>query len=356
DDPLPVIILSSESGTLITVKESVGVIRMQLKMPVSLSASNVEIPVQFTAPPSPTPAATAGEDFIDPGSIIFPGVTTESKDFSTFDFELLIRDDAVQEDDETFYFSLSNPLHNLASLSEGTPAITITIEDDDANGGINDTQVETCADDKLFSTTCGNPDYPVQDGDSNTPYNTRFLDANGTVPTSNADAVCVQDINTGLIWEIKSNDINSHRYKNWVYTWYNNLSNSNGGSDGITGGSNNCESTIDDCSTKTYIAELNKGSGLCNNTNWRLPRVHELTSIMNFKPFPDQDNLVMVDRSYFPNTMSGYYWTANPVADFSLQAWAVYFGKEPLITPNSEFVVPYDKVKYLHVRGVANSN
>lgn len=354
DDPLPVIILSSEHGTVITVKESVGVIPLQLKMPVSLSASNVEIPVEFTAPPD-IPAATAGEDFIDPGSIIFPGVTTESKDFSTFNFELLIRDDAVKEDNETFYFSLKNPLHNLATLSEGTPAITVIIEDDDANGGINDTQVITCADDKLFSTTCGNPDYPSQDGEINTEYNTRWLDSNGDETTNNFDAVCVKDVNTGLIWEIKSSDNTSYRYKNWVFTWYNNLSNTNGGYDGITGGSNDCDSTIGDCSTKTYVAELNSNV-LCGNTNWRLPRVHELVSIMNFESFPDPDFPVMVDRGLYPNTMSGYYWTANPVADFSLQAWAVYFGKTPTLQPDSEFVIPYDKVKSIYIRGVANSN
>ena len=355
DDPLPVITLNSESGTVITVKESVGVIRLQLKMPVSLSAHNIEIPVEFTAPA--TLAATAGEDFIDPGSIIFPGVTTESKDFSTLDFELLIRDDAIREDNETFFFSLKNPPTGLASLSEGTPALTITIEDDDANGGINDTQVVSCADDTSpASALCNNSNFPGQDGELNSSYDTRFLDINGGPPGSDADAVCVEDLNTGLIWEIKSNEVTSHRYRNWVFTWYNNLSNSNGGYDGITGGKNNCEATIDDCSTKTYIAELNKANGLCGNTNWRLPRVHELVSIMSFNPFPDPDNEVMVDQIDFPNAMPGYYWTANPVADFSLQAWAVYFGKTPSLRPNSEFVIPYDKVKSTYIRGVANRN
>ena len=353
DDPLPVVQLFSEKGTTIEVDESIGAIALELRMPFSYSSRNVEIPVDIYFPS--TQAATTGEDFVKPSALIYPAATTDNKNPGVFKFELLIHDDAIKEETETFFFSLFNPLYEAATLGDNTFPLKIIIKDDDAIGGINDTQVETCANGILHSTACNNTEYPVQDGDLITEYQTQWLNTNGDVVTSDATAVCVKDLNTGLIWEMKSNDNGSLQYKNWTFSWYNDLSNSNGGYDGLQGGTSSCESTVSQCNTKNYLAKLNENDGICGNTNWRMPRVHELASIMNFGSFPDLNNPIMADQDNFPNTQQGYYWTASPLTEFTLEAWAVYFGKTPPTQQNSEFIVPYSKTEFLHIRAVANS-
>jgi hypothetical protein len=75
--------------------------------------------------------------------------------------------------------------------------------------------------------------------------------------TDNGDGT-ITDNNTGLMWEKKSDDGSIHD-KDTLYTWANAFA--------------------------VYIAGLNAGAGFAGHTDWRVPNVKELQSIMNYENF-----------------------------------------------------------------------
>jgi len=91
----------------------------------------------------------------------------------------------------------------------------------------------------------------------------------------------VSDSNTGLMWQ-KEDD-------NTIRTW---------------------ESAI------TYCEGLSLGS----YTDWRLPNIKELKSIVDNTKYDPA-----INTTYFPNTNSSYYWSSTTVAGYSSVAWGVSF-------------------------------
>jgi hypothetical protein len=65
-----------------------------------------------------------------------------------------------------------------------------------------------------------------------------------------------------------------------------------------------------------YCAGLNWG----RSQDWRLPNAKELRSIVN-----DRRSSPAIDVAAFPNTPAAYSWSSSSVADFSGNAWGVYF-------------------------------
>ncbi|HLF96515.1 MAG TPA: DUF1566 domain-containing protein [Methylococcaceae bacterium] len=57
------------------------------------------------------------------------------------------------------------------------------------------------------------------------------------------------------------------------------------------------------------------------HSDWRLPNIKELASIVEMKCYSPASNLAV-----FPNTPSNAFWSASPVAGDSFYAWGVYFG------------------------------
>ncbi|MCP4287360.1 MAG: DUF1566 domain-containing protein, partial [Gammaproteobacteria bacterium] len=53
---------------------------------------------------------------------------------------------------------------------------------------------------------------------------------------------------------------------------------------------------------------------------WRLPNINELESIVEDKCFDPA-----INPTIFPNTVSSNYWSASPNANYSNNAWYVYF-------------------------------
>jgi len=63
-----------------------------------------------------------------------------------------------------------------------------------------------------------------------------------------------------------------------------------------------------------------EGLYLAAKSDWRLPRIKELGSIV--------DNTTVnpaIDTTYFPATVSSYYWSATTYADGTASAWNVNF-------------------------------
>jgi len=74
---------------------------------------------------------------------------------------------------------------------------------------------------------------------------------------------------------------------------------------------------------------LNTGEGFAGETDWRVPNIKELGSIVELKCYSPAINL-----SVFPNTPSAAVWSSSPNANFSSLAWSVHFSNGFVYTPS----------------------
>ena len=80
--------------------------------------------------------------------------------------------------------------------------------------------------------------------------------------------------------------------------------------------------TVGMATTLTWEAALIRArdSGLAGYTDWRLPNLKELFSLVEERCVNPAINLAV-----FPNTPASYFWSASPSADSSHFAWIVGF-------------------------------
>ncbi len=138
---------------------------------------------------------------------------------------------------------------------------------------------------------------------------------NGTELTTSAvlgqhptDWGCTRDNNTGLLWEMKSEDKADLHFSMHTFTWYNDHTPK--GNDPGSPGRDTCEGTLSAydnlCNTATFIA-ANNAANLCGQKDWRLPTKTELRTIVDAN-FANPS----IDGAFFPNTIGFWYWTSNP--------------------------------------------
>lgn len=137
---------------------------------------------------------------------------------------------------------------------------------------------------------------------------------------------CTRDNQTGLVWEIKTDD-SSLRDKDWTYSWHNPDAGSNGGNAGQAdgGAGQNGDNCFDaaNCDTGKFVAgvnAMNSGAGLCGYNDWRLPGLREMHSLTH-----KGASAPSIDAAYFPDTLQASYWTASTYAPSPAAAWAVDF-------------------------------
>ena len=63
-----------------------------------------------------------------------------------------------------------------------------------------------------------------------------------------------------------------------------------------------------------------EGLNFAGQTDWRLPNIKELQSIVNY-----QNINPAINTTYFPATQSDYYWSGTTSENYPVYAWGVYF-------------------------------
>jgi len=142
----------------------------------------------------------------------------------------------------------------------------------------------------------------------------------GTALGANAaDWACTRDNATGLTWEVKTTD---GGLRDWSrsYAWYDTNGATNGGVEGYAG-ADTCGAG-GGCNTEALTTAVN-AAALCAYTDWRVPTYRELFTLVNYGPYTP--GIPSIDTTYFPNTLTFYYWTASTVAREPRDAWLVDF-------------------------------
>lgn len=199
------------------------------------------------------------------------------------------------------------PSFGLATLSCGilTACVVHAMPATPTSTKLPTTGISTCGDKIRNDLDCAifPADYhALQDGrlQSGTPMSYQRLKQNGHD--------CIKDSTTGLIWEQKTNDY-SIRHKDNTYAWYEPSDKANGG---------NAGNTNDGLNTHEYIKQLN-AMNYCGYSDWRLPNVAELRSIVDF----GKEGVVIAP--IFTHSLPYFYWTSSPDASHKDYAWAISF-------------------------------
>ncbi|WDO00265.1 DUF1566 domain-containing protein [Aeromonas allosaccharophila] len=182
-------------------------------------------------------------------------------------------------------------------------------------------------------------DYPGQDASWNRtrPQLTyRKLDDRGQALPDNAPSwQCVKDINTGLVWEVKSDDPLSPAWKSRPFAYEDEQFKATAGeqqeaykhihnrieqltAEGDLAALTRAQALTTMLTTRAYQQWLN-GEQRCGISQWRLPTMSELMSLMHYGSLA-KDPLgqrIIVDTRYFPDVapsedgfFHGYFWSA----------------------------------------------
>jgi len=183
---------------------------------------------------------------------------------------------------------------------------------------------------------------------------TKLDEAGLALEASAAEWSCVQDNNTGVVWEAKSDNPDSLHFFEDRFSWFDADNTQNGEEPGFEipsaavandgEGDDICFGFVEGdaatfCNTSAFIDRVND-TALCGFTDWRLPDLIELRSLVNygFDNENQQNLLPSVDLNFFPNTAidggtpdtnidgSVLYWSSQTTVGLPTAAWSIFYG------------------------------
>jgi len=134
------------------------------------------------------------------------------------------------------------------------------------------------------------------------PHN--LLDATGKTATSNARCATIQE--SGLTWELKTDDGGVHDKDN-VYRW------------GGSGAEKTGTMFFDDWNSLLNAANIKK---LCGFDDWRVPTIDELKTLVTNS---NAKKTTVIDSAIFPLTLTAPYWSASTYQNYPEHAQTVDF-------------------------------
>jgi hypothetical protein len=152
------------------------------------------------------------------------------------------------------------------------------------------------------------------DSDGIAGFSYQKLNVKGEILSADAQQwSCVQDLNTGLIWENKTADGATVNDKDYLLVY---IKDGRAISEGEIEEAS-CDSASSICTTAQYQTSLNEQenmAGLCGVKDWQLPSFDQLYSLVNFASTDaGSDGVEMaVDIKFFPNTADNDYWSSTP--------------------------------------------
>lgn len=136
---------------------------------------------------------------------------------------------------------------------------------------------------------------------------------------------CVQDNQSGLVWEVKKTEPGLQNINN-TYSWYDSDKITNGG---WAGKANSGICTGSNCDTESYIKATN-AKKLCGLSDWYLPSRYELNTIVDISiTYPGPT----LPKSFFPEVLAGKYWTDTTFRTRrgSAWIWSFDFGADSIV-------------------------
>ena len=115
---------------------------------------------------------------------------------------------------------------------------------------------------------------------------------------------CVQDNNTGLVWEGKTDSLATSRRGIDSYTNYDDVNSAQKWYSAAY--VNPTQEDIDDSTNSIGYLNTVNTSALCGYTDWRMPTSDELQGILASGGSP------RIDTAWFPNTQANFYWSKSP--------------------------------------------
>ena len=148
---------------------------------------------------------------------------------------------------------------------------------------------------------------------------------------------CVQDNNTGLVWEGKTASPATSRLGTRTYTNYDSTSSAQK-PNGLTS-VNPTQTEIDAITNSIGYRDSVRTSNLCGYNDWRLPTKEELQGIV----VSGSGSNPKIDTEWFPNTQNHAYWSSSPDVGYFYNSWFLNFS-------NGNVYSHYGRNNDFHVR------